>query len=215
MKKTTIALVFGAGLLIGGVASPLTQTSAASNVVLASVEWVNSQLNPAKDRITKLESDVASLRQALEDTNTSIPSLPSQVYVKSLVAEIHSGALYKYKVLSTGSISQSLKVLQEVTASDGKFYRVEYAPNKFGWIAASDISYSSVTKPASVTITTAASVYSGADTKGYKTVGTVAKGQKVTYLGAFQNRQTKAIWVNVQLSNGKAGWLQQQNGEVN
>ncbi|MCD7034463.1 SH3 domain-containing protein [Metabacillus sp. GX 13764] len=214
MKKTTIALVFGAGLLVGGAAAPLASTSAASNVVLASVDWVNSQLNPQKDRITKLESDVASLRQALEDTSTSIPTLPSQVYVKSLSADIHSGALYSYRVVSSGALSQSLKVTQQVTAADGKFYRVEYAPNQFGWIAAADVSYSAVAAPSSVIVKTSASVYSGANTKDYKTVGTVTKGQQVKYLGTFKNSKTNEVWFNVQLSNGKAGWLQSQNGEV-
>lgn len=216
MKKVKIALVFGAGLMIGSAVSPIGGASAASNVVLASVDWVNSQLNPAKDRITKLEGDVAALRQALEDTSTSIPSLPSKVYVKSLSADIHSGALYTYKVVSTGFISQSLKVAQEITTADGKFYRVEYAPNKMGWISASEISYSAVAAPSSVAVKSTASIYSGADTNApYHIVGTASKGQNLQYLGMFRNRSTKEIWFNVKLSSGKAGWMQQKFGEVN
>ncbi|AZB44550.1 hypothetical protein CEF21_20935 [Bacillus sp. FJAT-42376] len=209
MKKTKIALVFGAGILAGSIFTPLATSQASSNLVLASVEWVTSQLTPVNNRIANLEREVQTLKQM----NTN-PALPSKVYVKTVIADIHSGAMEHYRVLASVPVSQILNVSQEITSEDGKYYKVEYSTGKTGWIPASEVSSTAVQKPASFIVKSSGTVYSGAAETGYKRVATVSAGQTLKFLNAFKNSSTKEVWINVQLSNGAKGWVKQQFGEV-
>ncbi|KZZ85013.1 MULTISPECIES: GW dipeptide domain-containing protein [Bacillaceae] len=209
MKKMKIALIFGAGIIAGSIFTPLATSQASSNLVLASVEWVTSQLTPINNRVASLEREVQTLKQM----NTN-PALPSKVYVKAVIADVHSGAMEHYRVLASIPVSQILNVSQEITSEDGKYYRVEYSTGNTGWIPASEVSTAPVAKPASFIVKTPGAVYSGASVTGYKKVGSVSEGQTLKYVNAFKNRSTKEVWINVQLSNGTKGWVKQQSGEV-
>jgi uncharacterized protein YgiM (DUF1202 family) len=212
MKKKSlfaISAIFILGFLVGSY-TPTNVGSAASNVVLASVEWVSNQINPLQTRVTKLEGEVQSLRDALEDGGTV--TLPSKVYVNIASATVHSGATRDYKVVATFGKGKELPVIAQHEASGGKWYRVEYASSQFGWIYSGDVSTTAVAKPTSVTITTTTSVRKGATTD-YPVVATLQKGTSVKYLGSFTNNKNE-LWYNIQLSNGVKGWIQAIHGEV-
>jgi uncharacterized protein YgiM (DUF1202 family) len=213
MKKTKLLIVSFVFLLgfVAGSFMPFKSTSAQSNVILASVEWVTSQINPLKSRVDKLEAEVQALRQALSDTNLDIPTMPSKVYVKSMVATIHSGASTSYKIVSQKPIGTELKVIDQYE-NNGKWYRVEYASGKYGWIQLSDISFSSVAKPTTVVVTKTTYLYSGAS-KTYRKVATLSTGQSYKFITAFRNNSGE-IWYNIELKSGTRGWMQATYGEV-
>jgi uncharacterized protein YgiM (DUF1202 family) len=213
MKKKSlfaITFVFILGFLVGSY-TPTKVGSAASNVVLASVEWVTNQMKPLQTRVTKLEGEVSALRQALEDGGTVI-TLPSKVYVSSLSATVHKGASRDYAVVANFGKGKELPVKAEHVSTDGKWYRIEYVSGNYGWIYSGDVSTSPVAKPTSVLITTTTSVHSGATTN-YRAVATLPKGTSVKYIGSYTNNKNE-LWLNVELSNGVRGWIQSIHGEV-
>jgi uncharacterized protein YgiM (DUF1202 family) len=213
MKKTKLLIVSFVFLLgfVAGSFMPFKSTSAQSNVILASVEWVTSQINPLKSRVDKLEAEVQALRQALADTNLDIPTMPSKVYVKSMVATIHSGASTSYKIVSQKPIGTELKVIDQYE-NNGKWYRVEYAAGSYGWIQQGDISFSSVAKPTTVVVKQTTYLHSGASTS-YRKVATLYAGQSYKYITAFRNSNGE-IWYNIELNSGTRGWMQATYGEV-
>lgn len=213
MKKKSLFVITGVFILgfIVGSFTPAKVGSAASNVVLASVEWVNNQLNPLQSRVTKLESEVQALRNALEEGGTVSP-LPSKVYVSAASATVHKGATRDYAVVATFSKGKELSVISEHDSTDGKWYRVEYRSGSYGWIYSGDVSTSTVAKPTSVTITATTSVRRGATTD-YRAIATLQKGATVKYIGSFTNNKNE-LWYNVELSNGVRGWIQAIHGEV-
>jgi uncharacterized protein YgiM (DUF1202 family) len=214
MKKTKLLIVSFVFLLgfVAGSFMPFKSTSAQSNVILASVEWVTSQINPLKSRVDKLEAEVQALRQALADTNLNIPTMPDKVYVKSMVATIHSGASTSYKIVSQKPIGTELKVIDQHDSTNGKWYRVEYASGKYGWIQLSDVSFSSVAKPTTVVVKKTTSLYRSASTSDRK-VATLTAGQSYKYITAFRNNSGE-IWYNIELKSGTRGWMQATYGEV-
>lgn len=214
MKKKSmvvISSVFLTGFLIGSI-TPTKVGSAANDVVLASVEWVQNQLNPLQSKVTKLESEVQALRKAVEEGG-SVVTMPSKVFVSSTTATVHRGATRDYEVVATFTKGKELAVIGEHDGSKGKWYRVEYATGKYGWIHSEDISTSTVSNVSTVTITTTTTVHRGA-LSGYATVATVKAGTSVKYIGSFTNGNNE-LWYNVELSNGVKGWMQAAHGEVN
>jgi uncharacterized protein YgiM (DUF1202 family) len=214
MKKTKLMIVSFVFLLgfVAGSFMPFKSISAQSNVILASVEWVTSQINPLKSRVDKLEAEVQALRQALADTNLDIPTTPSKVYVKSMVATIHSGALTSYRIVSQKPIGTELKVIDQYDSKEGRWYRVEYSSGNYGWIQQGDISFSSVAKPTTVVVTKTTYLYSGASTT-YRKVATLSAGQSYKFITAFRNNSGE-IWYNIELKSGTRGWMQATYGEV-
>lgn len=218
-NKAILAGVLATGIIGGSFLSPAVKGSAADNVILASVEWVTSQLNPLKSKVTSLEAtvqsqaaEIAALRQAIEKSGTDVPSLPDKVYVQTSSATIHSGASRTYKIVSKTVKGTELKVVLDHDSTDGKWYRVEYKTGVYGWIHSGDTSISTVAKPTSVSITKTAYVYKGALTS-YGKVGTLYAGQSVKYIGFFTNSNNE-LWYNVELSSGTKGWIQSGAGEV-
>ena len=98
---------------------------AASNVVLASVDWVTSQLKPINSKITNLETQVANQQKEIDQLKVQIhkknptppPSnevpvvTPNTVYVSKSATTIHSGATKNYKTIATRTKGSSLKVV--------------------------------------------------------------------------------------------------------
>ncbi|MGG3798935.1 SH3 domain-containing protein [Metabacillus fastidiosus] len=213
MKKKNLAIVssvFTAGILVGSL-TPSTIGSAAGNVVLASVEWVTSQINPLKTKVDRLETEVKALRQALENGEAVSP-LPGQVYVNTASATVHRGASKSERVYATFTKGQTLKVIEEHLSSDGTWYRVEYAADKYGWIYSGDVSKTAVTAPTSFTAKSTATVHRSA-VSSERVVATLKSGTTVKYISSFTNKQNE-LWYNVQLSNGVKGWVQAAHGEV-
>ncbi|WP_227937236.1 SH3 domain-containing protein [Alkalihalobacillus deserti] len=199
-----------------------TKSDASSNVVLASVEWVQSQLNPVKDKVNQLEStikkqqdEINSLRQALESGNpvTPAPSLPSQVFVNKPSATIHSGATRNYRVVATRVQGDSLNVIDTHTSSSNDtWYRVNVSSNLNGWIHSGDVSLSQVTVPTQAVTTTNTVVRRGATTD-YASVESVSRGTTLKYIGSFTNNNGE-LWYNVETSRGNRGWVISTHAEV-
>lgn len=212
MKRSIKAIIFASIIVVGSILFPVLNGTAQSNVLLASVEWVNAQLNPLKSKVDKLEATVASqateialLKKAVADGGTL---LPDYVFIKSVEAKVHSGALSSYRTVAITNIGQKYKVVDE----HGTWYRIEYSPGKYGWIEKSNISTKAVSMPTKVTIKKTTTVHSGALTS-YRTVATLQSGQSVKFIQTFvSNNET---WLNIELSSGVRGWIKASSGEVN
>lgn len=237
MKRTkkliaagAIALGIGAGAVI---VTPMDM-NAAGNVVLASVDWVTSQVNPLKTRISGLETKTADLEAKITKQQQEIESLkaqigngsptptppppaegqlPSTVYAKSTV-NIRSGASKDYKILAVKPAGSSLKVIGSVTVATGLWYRVEVTSSTFGWVFSGDVSTTkpTVTSPTTVTVKSEANIRKGASTD-YPIVATVKAGTNLKYLSAFTNTKGET-WYNVETAAGVRGWMSSTLGEV-
>ena len=223
MKKKLLAMVgavLGLSLLL--TINMPTATKADSNLLLASVEWVQAQLNPLQTKVTSLEKQVAEqdvvikqLQKAVAEGGTVVtpppttePSTetPTVVYTK-VSAKVHSGATRNYKVLSTIAANKGLTVIGEHKGADGVWYRVEVSSTVKGWVFSGDVSTTKPSEfvPSKVVTKQSTNVRKGATTN-YKSLETVAKGSTLTYLGSFKNANGET-WYNVQTAKGNKGWV--------
>ena len=222
MKKkllATVGAVLGLSLLLT-INTP-TSTKADSNLLLASVEWVQAQLNPLQTKVTNLEKQVAQqdviikqLQKAVAEGGsvvlpppTTNPSETPTVVYTTASAKVHSGATRNYKVLSTIAANKGLTVIGEHKGADGIWYRVEVSATVKGWIFSGDVSTSKPGNfvPSKVITKEATNVRKGATTN-YKSLETVAKGSTLSYLGSFKNANGET-WYNVQTAKGNKGWV--------
>ncbi|MCZ8531851.1 SH3 domain-containing protein [Psychrobacillus psychrodurans] len=223
MKKkllATVGAVLGLSLLLT-INAP-TSTKADSNLLLASVEWVQAQLSPLQTKVTSLEKQLAAqdatikqLQKAVAEGGnvvvtppTTEPSTetPAVVYTTTS-AKVHSGATRNYKVLSTIAANKGLTVIGQHKGADGVWYRVEVSSTVKGWIFSNDVSTTKPSEfiPSKVVTKQATNVRKGATTN-YKSLETVAKGSTLTYLGSFKNANGET-WYNVQTPKGTKGWV--------
>lgn len=223
MKKkllATVGAVLGLSLLLT-INTP-TSTKADSNLLLASVEWVQAQLSPLQTKVTSLEKQLAAqdatikqLQKAIAEGGnvvvtppTTEPSTetPAVVYTTTS-AKVHSGATRNYKVLSTIAANKGLTVIGQHKGPDGVWYRVEVSSTVKGWIFSNDVSTTKPGEfiPSKVVTKQATNVRKGATTN-YKSIETVVKGSTLTYLGSFKNANGET-WYNVQTPKGTKGWV--------
>ncbi|WP_064091866.1 SH3 domain-containing protein [Rossellomorea aquimaris] len=226
MKKKSLILIFGLLIGLSGLFFTPIGTSANSNVLLASVEWVTSQINPLNSKISSLEnkvqtqqSEIDTLKNQVAELSGSDPStppptssLPSEVFVTKSSANVHSGATVEYKILATKPYGSSLKVVDDFVSGSGKWYRVELSATVKGWIYSGDVS---TTKPSTTKqVFTFGDVYlrTGAST-GYQVVTLIPKGTTLTYIQTFKNSLGET-WYNVKTSSGQVGWVYSGLAEV-
>jgi uncharacterized protein YgiM (DUF1202 family) len=217
IKKRWVAGILGTALTFGAVAG---NTSAEGNVLLASVEWVNAQLNPLKSKVSSLETTVAQqqqeinqLREAIANGSTPPPAtLPDKVYVSSSVAKIRSGATTGYKVIAEKPYGSTLNVIDKFESTSGLWYRVVVTADTKGWVYSGDVSTTQVTAPTKVVTTAKVNIRKGA-TSSYSIVATVSSGTTLKYLSSFTNTLGET-WYNVETSNGVRGWMISTYGEV-
>ncbi|MDM5315062.1 SH3 domain-containing protein [Fictibacillus sp. b24] len=218
MKKRWAAGLLGVGVIFGSFA---TGTSAESNVLLASVEWVNAQINPMKTKISTLETKVAQLQTEVErlktsgGTTTTTPTtvtMPSKVYVKSTTAKLYSGAATSYRLVAQKPYGTAMNVVAQFKASTGIWYRINLGNNLYGWVIASNVSTTSVASPTSVTTKASTHIRKGAATS-YAIVKTVPSGTKLKYINSFTTSNGD-LWYNVETSTGLRGWMAASLGEV-
>ncbi|WP_066290321.1 SH3 domain-containing protein [Bacillus sp. FJAT-29937] len=225
-----LTLSIGAGAVL---ATPQAM-NASSNVVLASVEWVTSQLNPMKTKMTELENkintqqlEINSLKAQVAQlgsnpvtpppTTTQPPAngeLPSTVYAANASVNIHSGATKSYKVIATKTQGSALKVIDQFTSSTGLWYRVELSATVKGWVFSNEVS---VTKPSTsgpTQVVTFGDVHlrKGATTS-YAVIETLKKGTSLKYISTFTNAKGE-VWYNAETSAGVKGWVSGSLSEV-
>lgn len=218
-KRFIITLSVLSVVLLAAIALPI-KSGAAGNVVLASVEWVQSQLKPVNDKVTQLEAtvkkqqdEINALRQSIETgTPVTVPTLPDVVYVSKTSTTVHSGATRDYRVVATRSQGASLNVIDSHTASNGLWYRVSISSSVKGWVFSGDVSLSQVSAPTEAFITTNTSLRRGATT-GYASVESIPRGTTLSYLGSFTNGNGE-LWFNVETSRGNRGWILSTHAEV-
>ncbi len=225
-KKLIVASTLAIGIGSTAAFAPAS-ISAASDVIIASVDWVNSQINPMKKDIDALEAKVNSmqkeintLKKQVADGNTgntggnedNNATMPSTVYVAKSSVTIHSGATRDYRVVATKTKGSSLKVIDQHKSASGLWYRVVLGTNSFGWIYSGDISTTQVKQPTSVVTTAAVQLRRGAATS-YKVYETVKKGTTLKYISTFTNSSGET-WYNVETSKGTRGWIIGTYGEV-
>lgn len=202
-----------------------TSTKANSNVLLASVEWVQAQLNPLQTKVTALEKQVAEqdaaikqLQKAIADGSggvvtppPTVPdgslSFPTVVYTTTNNVKVHSGASKSYKVLATLAASKGITAIDQHKSATGVWYRVEVSPSVKGWVFSEDVSTKKPSNivPTQVTAKQAVNLRKGASTN-YKSLELVAKGSTLKYLGTFKNANGET-WYNVQSAKGTKGWV--------
>ncbi|WP_264739649.1 SH3 domain-containing protein [Cytobacillus firmus] len=189
--------------------------NASSNVILASVDWVTSQLNPMKSKISELESKIATQQQEIDSLKSQIGNpttppaegqLPTAVYVTKSSVNIHSGASTDYKVIATKSFGSSLKVIDSFKASTGLWYRVELSATLKGWVFSGNVSADKpATAPTQVITTGDVHLRKGATTS-YEVIQTLPKGTVLKYISTFVNSKGET-WYNAQTSAGVKGWV--------
>ncbi|EDL64365.1 SH3 domain-containing protein [Bacillus sp. SG-1] len=224
-KKIVAALAVTVGLATGiGMSTP-ANTSANSNVLLASVDWVKSQLSPVNSRISQLEQTVQSQQTQINALKEKIdngdvgsgdvtPALPSTVYTINDNVTIHSGATRQYKVVATKSHGSSLKVIDKYTTSMGLWYRVELSSTVKGWIYSGDVSTTKQSNPAPTQVVTKSDVHLRAGaTTNYTIKTTIPGGTTLKYIQSFKNTLGET-WYNVEMSNGDRGWIISSLAEV-
>ncbi|EIJ80500.1 hypothetical protein PB1_09072 [Bacillus methanolicus PB1] len=223
IKKIVAAGALTLGIGAGAYMFTPKGMDAASNVVLASVEWVTSQINPMKTKIADLESKVASQQQEINNLKTQISKignppangqLPSTVYTVKSSVTIHSGAAKNYKVIATKPAGSALKVIGSFHASTGLWYRVEISSTVKGWVFSGDVSTSkpSASGPTQVIATGDVQLRRGASTS-YSTIQLIKKGTTLKYIQTFVNAKGET-WYNVETSSGVKGWIFGGLGEV-
>ncbi|KON86274.1 peptide-binding protein [Sporosarcina globispora] len=231
VKKLVAAGIVTAGIGTGAILFTPSGSDASTNVVLASVEWVNTKINPINTKLSSLETKISSLEakvasqqkeiEALKsnggggttDPTTPPPSgLPSAVYTTKDSVTIHSGALRTYKVVATMPKNTALTVVDSHTSSSGLWYRVSVSSSLLGWVHSEDVS---TTKPSEVkTVVTTADVNmrKGARTD-YAIISLLPKGTVVKYIQSHTNSAGE-VWYNVETSSGVRGWIISDYGEV-
>lgn len=233
-KKLLAVCSLTIGIGAGAIIFTPSGKDAASNVVLASVDWVNSVVNPINTKVTTLETKVTSLegkintlQQQINNLNSgSTPTIPttpttpespgnrSVIYVSKSSAVVRSGASPKYTVVATKSNGTSLTVIDSFSGSTGLWYRVSLSSTVKGWIFSGDISTTKivVSPPTKVVTLGVVNLRQGAST-AFTVVETVQKGVSLKYIQAFTN-SAKETWYNVESSSGKRGWIASSLGEV-
>lgn len=239
-KRIVAAGALSVGIGAGAILFTPAGMNASTNVVLASVDWVNSQLSPVTSKLSTLESKVNTMQSkitTLESQNaaqqkeidsleaklgggTTTPpppttgTLPAYVYPNKSSVTVHRGADRSYAVVATVTAGQTIKVVDSFKASTGTWYRVQLSSTLLGWVYGGDVS---TTKPTSTekTVTTTDNVYirRGATTD-YESVALVPKGTVLKYLGSFKNGDGET-WYNVETSTGVRGWMFSGLGQVN
>lgn len=216
-KKLIVAGVLTLGIGAGAIISTPQAMKASTNVVLASVDWVTSQLNPMKTKITNLESTVASqqkeinnLKEQLSQIGTPKPptgELPSAVYAAKATVNIHSGASTSYKIVATKTKGTSLKVIDSFNAATGLWYRVELSATVKGWVFSKDVSIDKPGEIGPTQVITKGEVHlrKGATT-GYAIIQTLPKNTTLKYISTFTNSKGE-IWYNAETSAGVKGWV--------
>ena len=167
-KKFIAACTLAIGIGAGAVIFTPTGINASSNVVLASVDWVNSKINPINTKVSSLESKITNLEKTINSQQQEINNLkagngsstpttpttpttpegtevPKVVYINKSSANVYSGASNAYKLLATKTKGTSLTVIDSFTSPSGIWYRVSLSSTIKGWIYSGDISTSKVT----------------------------------------------------------------------
>lgn len=232
-KKLIAAGALTLSIGVGAVIATPQAMKASSNVVLASVDWVTSQLNPMKTKLTELETKIAAQQQEINSlkaqisqggtppvtpppTTTQPPTngeLPFAVYAKGTV-NIRSGASTDYKVVATRTNGTSLKVIDSFKAATGLWYRVDLSATLKGWVFSGDVTAEKSGETAAKQVVTTGEVYlrKGATTD-YAVLQTLPKGTSLKYISTFTNAK-KEVWYNVETSAGVRGWVSATLSEV-
>lgn len=221
MKRSKKLLAVGMltlGMGSGAVLFTPKGMNASGNVVLASVDWVTSQLNPVKTKMTDLESKIAAQQEEINTlkaqignttkppTNPPAGQLPAVVYAKNSIT-IHSGASKNYKIVATKPAGSSLTVIDSFTGAAGLWYRVELSSTVRGWVYSEDVTTTkpATTTPTLVVATVEVNLRKGATT-GYPVIETLKAGTSHKYISTFVNSAGEK-WYNIQTASGNKGWV--------
>lgn len=229
-KKIIVAGALTLSIGIGAIISTPQVMKASSNVVLASVDWVTSQLNPMKTKITELESKISLQQQEINSLKAQIGTppttkppttqppvdgaLPAIVYAAQERVNIHSGATKDYKVIATRTKGTSLKVIDSFKSSTGLWYRVEISSTLKGWVFSNEVSVNKpgVSGPTQVITKGEVHLRKGATTS-YAIIQTLPKNSTLKYISTLTNTKGE-IWYNVETSAGVKGWVSGNLSEV-
>lgn len=225
MKKVSIGII--SLLLIISLFVLPVKSGASSNLVLASVEWVekviagvNGEVTTLKNQVATQKSEIDALKSRIEalekgvgsPTPTPTPTPPPTIKFPASFTTtknnvtIHSGATSSYRVVQTvQSTGTTLKIIDQFTSSQGLWYRVEINSTTFGWVFSGNVLYKGDAAFSKVVTKTVANVRKGATTS-YDTIARVSTGTEMKYLGQFRNGSGE-IWYNVELANGQKGWI--------
>lgn len=220
LKLKKLAIVIAGILMTLSIFALPVKTGASTNLVLASVEWVekliasiNLEVSTLKNQVATQKSEIDALKSRIEalEKGTSSPSTPPTTgFPKNMVTTkanvtLHSGALREYRIVTTIAKSgTTLKVVDQFLSSSGLWYRVEYSTGSFAWAFSSDLAPSTaITKV--VIVADSAHVRRGAETS-YASVALLNKGTELKYVGKFTNSKGE-LWYNVELTSGARGWI--------
>ena len=219
-KKALTIFTIVSFLIIGVISfSPGLKSASATDVILASVDWVTSKLQPINSKIATLEKQINEQQKEIESLKAQLSNqhedLPRVVFVSDDKTTIRSGADPKYKIVATYLKGTPLLVIDKFFSSTGLWYRVSLSPTLKGWVNSSQVSTNQIAPKTSLIIVTVHSTQlrRGAS-ESYAVTLTLSKGQSLKYIQTFVNNSTNEVWYNVETSSGKRGWILATHGQV-
>ncbi|WP_166805859.1 SH3 domain-containing protein [Jeotgalibacillus sp. R-1-5s-1] len=213
--KKKAAIIVSAIALTGGLLF-VPVTKANENIILASVEWVNSQINPLKSEVNALKQQVSQQQQEINTLKQQIgqggstpppATTPATVYVTKNNTAFRTGASTAYKVVAYKNAGTSFKIVGQHSGSTGLWYRVELTSSTLAWVNSADISTTkpSGTAPKEVFAFGEVNLRSGATT-AYRVIETIPRGTTMAYLSSFTNAAGET-WHRVKAPSGNEGWV--------
>ncbi|MRX72173.1 SH3 domain-containing protein [Bacillus lacus] len=128
------------------------------------------------------------------------------VYAKVDQATVRSGALNSYRIVYQAKLNEKLSVVSSFTNNlNEKWYRVEFAPNQFGWIHNVQTGTEPTLNGIFYVRVNNTNIRSGASTD-YRILTALNSGTSVKVVDQYVNSSGQR-WLRVQLNQSTFGWV--------
>jgi N-acetylmuramoyl-L-alanine amidase len=143
----------------------------------------------------------------LADDVSAQPLMDEIFYVKVDAANVRSGASTSYKKVATLEKGTAVSAIDNFTNQNGElWYRIKVNDTTYGWISATLLTSEKIEINKTKVIGTKNAYMRRGASFSYSVTQYIPYQTKVTVISEFYNHDRQK-WVNVQLSNGKRGWL--------
>jgi N-acetylmuramoyl-L-alanine amidase len=135
------------------------------------------------------------------------PLMDEIFYVKVDAANVRSGAFTSYKKVAVLEKGTAVRAIDNFTNQSGElWYRIKVNDTTYGWISATLLTSEKIEINKTKIIGTKNAYLRRGASYSYSVTQYIPYQTKVTVISEFYNHDGQK-WVNVQLMNGKRGWL--------
>ncbi|MCG1021570.1 hypothetical protein [Sutcliffiella horikoshii] len=216
MKKKIFIVTFVFLLGFGFGAVSISTANANSNVVLASVEWVLSKINPVEQRLSQLEARVNELGSGNPTPSNPIQDVSSVVTTKQTAIRRGAGTQYASLVDVPANTVVTYHSTYTNPSNGEQWFIVRLSDNRLGAVIGSDsqISVTPIqTGFQNVVFNNPAPIRRGAS-DSYSIYTTAAVGSTMKYESTFVNSSTGEKWYLVKMNDGRVGAVRSNFAEV-